>query len=119
LAEELHISKQRKGRNLSQGDIKIRILSYLYNKGGDGANAYSIQSHCVPTSQEANRFKHFLDDLCDLERIEKKDRSDLRKGLITYNITQKGRETVQILRNPLIKDILGLNEDESDELSNP
>jgi hypothetical protein len=105
-------TSQKKGRNLSQQDIKIRILSYLYHKGGDGANAYNIQSHCVPTAQEANRFRRFLDDLCELERIEKRDRSDLHKGLITYSITEKGSETVRALRNPLIKDLLGLVDEE-------
>jgi hypothetical protein len=65
LAEQL--TAQKKGRSLSQQDIKIRILSSLYHKGGDGANAYNIQSHCVPTAQEANRFRRFLDDLCELE----------------------------------------------------
>jgi hypothetical protein len=110
-AQLVESASQRKGKNLSQGDIKIRILSYLFNKGQDGANAYNIQSHCVKTSQDANRFKHFLDELCLIERIEKKDRSDLHKGLITYNITQRGRDTIQALRQPLIKDFLGIPDD--------
>ena len=28
---------------LSQEQVKIRILAYLYNKGKDGANSYTIQ----------------------------------------------------------------------------
>ena len=103
---------EQKGRNLSHVEIKIRVLCYLCNKGEDGANAYNIQSHCVPTSQEASRFKHLLDDLYALGRIDRRDRSDLRKGLITYNITDRGRETVEALRNALIKDIVGTPEAE-------
>ena len=102
-------SEQKKG-SFSQPEIKIRILCYLYNKGEDGANAYKIQS-CAHTHQDSTRFKRLLDELCDRGRLEKKDRSYLHKGLITYNITQKGRETVEICRNPLVKDIIGTPED--------
>jgi len=100
--------KKRRNRNLSQTEIKIRILEYLFLKGKEGRNAYDIQLHCVPTSQEATRFKRFLDELCELGRIEKKDRSNVHKGLITYNITDKGRETIQ--RAHLDADFFGLPE---------
>jgi hypothetical protein len=113
LTAQLESASPTKGRNLSQADIKFRILIYLFKKGQDGANANNIQSQSVRTSQDASRFRSFLDDLCRLKRIEKKDRSDLHKGLITYNITQKGRDTVQALRNELIKDILFPNDEET------
>jgi predicted transcriptional regulator len=102
-------SEQKKG-SLSQPEIKINILCYLYNKGENGANAYKIQS-CVHTHQDSTRFKRLLEELCQKGRLEQKDRSYLHKGLITYNITQKGRETVQMLRNPLVRDIIGTPED--------
>ena len=99
-------SYKHKGKNLGQTDIKIRILCYLFNLGEDGTNAYMIQRHCVRTTQDTSRFKRLLDDLYDLRRIDRKDRSDLHKGLITYNVTQKGRETVQVLRNELVKEFI-------------
>ena len=44
--------------------ILSRILAYLYNKGEDGANSYTIQRKAnIPSSQEYNRFKGFLDYL--------------------------------------------------------
>lgn len=108
MATQLKQPEQKKG-SLSQPEIKIRILCYLYKKGRDGGNAYQIQS-CVHTQQDFTRFKYLLQDLCDKGRIEKKDRSDIHKGLITYNITQKGSETIEILRNDLVKDIVGMPE---------
>jgi hypothetical protein len=81
-------------------------LCYLHYRGDDGANADNIHSHCVPTVQDTSRFKHLLDDLYSLGKIDRKDRSDLHKGLITYNITPKGRETMQALRSELVKDII-------------
>jgi hypothetical protein len=111
LAEQGESGKQ-KGRNLSQTEIKIRILCYPFNRGDDGANAYNIQSHCVPTVQDTSRFERLLDDLYSLGRIDRRDRSDLHKGLITYNITPKGRETVQVPRSELVIDIIGTPEAE-------
>jgi len=107
-SEQEKESERKKG-SLSQPEIKIRILCYLFNKGRDGANAYQIQS-CVHTHQDFNRFRQLLQDLCDKGRLEKKDRSDLHKGLITYNITQKGIKTVEYLKNDLVKDIVGMPE---------
>jgi hypothetical protein len=68
-----------------------------------------------PYCSDTSRFKRPLDDLYDLRRIDRKDRSDLHEGLITYNITQKGREKVQVLRNELVKDIIGTPEVEGGE----
>jgi hypothetical protein len=84
----------------------------LLLKGEEGRNANDIQLHCVRTSQDSTRFKGFLEDLCELGRIEKKDRSAIFKGLITYNITDKGKETVQKLRDPLVRDLLEIKEEE-------
>ena len=99
-------------RNLSQQEIKIRILSYLYNKE-EGSNAHNIQFHAVPGhTQEASRFKRLLEELCALERIQEVDMSYVAKGRVIYKITNKGRETIEHLRNPLIKEFLGIGEDE-------
>jgi hypothetical protein len=46
-------------RNLSQQEIKFRILSYLYNKE-EGSNAHNIQFHAVTGhTQEAGGFARF------------------------------------------------------------
>ena len=60
-------------KNLSQEQIKSRILSYLYNKE-DGANQHTIQFHAVlGHTQEASHFKKLLDELCALDRIQEVD----------------------------------------------
>jgi len=99
-------------KNLSQEQIKIRILSYLYNRE-EGSNAHNIQFHAVPGhTQEASRFKRLLDELCALERIREIDMSHVTKGRVIYKITDKGKKTIIHLRDPLIKEFLGLiNED--------
>jgi predicted transcriptional regulator len=80
-------------KNLSQEQIKIRILSYLYNKE-DGANQHTIQFHAVPGhTQEANRFRKLLDDLCSLDRIVSIDMSHVTKGRVIYKITDKGKKS--------------------------
>jgi hypothetical protein len=97
-----------KPRNLSQEQIKIRILSYLYNKR-KGANAHNIQFHGISKrTQEAGRFKKLLDELCDLNCIEKVPMDHVAVGRVIYVITDKGRGTVQKLRDQFILDILGL-----------
>ena len=63
--------QREKERNLSQQEIKIRILSYLYSIE-EGANAHTIQFHAVlGHTQEASRFKLLLEELCDLDRVQK------------------------------------------------
>ena len=99
-------------RNLSQEQIKIRILSYLYNRE-EGANQHNIQFHAIfGHTQEASRFKKLLDELCQLERIVAVDMSYVAKGRIIYKITEKGRRTIESIRDPLIKDFLGLADQE-------
>jgi predicted transcriptional regulator len=101
-------------KNLSQEQIKIRILSYLYNKE-EGANQHNIQFHAIlgRHTQEATRFKRLLEELCKLERIQEVDMSHVAKGRVIYKITDKGRKTIESLRNNyLIKEVLGLAEEE-------
>jgi hypothetical protein len=99
-------------RNLSQQDIKIRILSYLYNKE-DGSNAHNIQFHAITGhTQEANRFKAILEELCELERIQEVDMDHVTKGRVIYKITNRGRQTIEHLRDPIVRDFLGLDKEE-------
>lgn len=97
----------RKGKNLSQEQIKIRILSYLYHKQ-EGSNAHKIQFRGIGHTQEANRFKILLEELCDLKCIEKVSMDHVRTGTYIYKITDKGRGTIQRLRDDLILDFFGL-----------
>ena len=98
-------------KNLSQEQIKIRILSYLYHKG-EGSNAHNIQFHAIlgAHTQEASRFKKLLKDMCILGRIEEIDMGHVTKGRVIYKITDKGRETINHLRHEM--DLLGLDETE-------
>jgi hypothetical protein len=80
----------------------------LYNKR-EGANAHSIQFHGISRrTQEASRFKKLLDELCDLECIKRVPMDHVAIGRVIYEITDKGRGTVQKLRDQLILDVLGL-----------
>ena len=97
-----------KPRNLSQEQIKIRILSYLYNKT-EGANAHNIQFRGISGhTQEASRFKKLLEELCELDCINKVRMDHVIMGSVIYKITGKGRGTVQKLRDQFILDILGM-----------
>jgi hypothetical protein len=95
-------------RNLSQEQIKIRILSYLY-KNKEGANAHKIQFQGMSGhTQEASRFKKLLEELCELHCVDKVPMDHVTMGSVIYKITDKGRGTVQKLRDQFILDILGL-----------
>ena len=88
-----------KEKNLSQEQIKMRILGYLYNKGRVGANGYTIQHRANIPSQEFNRFKGFLEDLCILVCLEKyEEETGGDKVRINYRITQTGRIAVDDYR---------------------
>lgn len=91
--------------------IKIRILSYLYHRE-EGANQHNIQFRGLRHTQEASRFKKLLEELCKLERIEQIDMSHVAEGHVIYKITDKGKKTIEGLRNPLFKDFLGLGGEE-------
>ena len=101
----------KRKEHLSQAQIKIRILAYLYNRK-NGANSYTIQHKANIPSQEYNRFKRFLDDLCDLSCLEKnEDETSGQTVRVYFKITDKGRTTVEAVRNPLIANIIGSIED--------
>ena len=88
-------------------------MVFLYSKE-NGANSYTIQRKAnIPSSQESNRFKGFLEELCALACLEKKPvetAGDMPR--INYLITKKGKETVHLLRNPLFEGFLNTIEDE-------
>ena len=98
----------KKDRNLSQEQIKIRILAYPYNKGEVGANGYVIQHRANISRQEYNRFKGFLEDLCTklcLEKYEEETAGE--KTRINYKITNKGRDVINKYRDPLLQENTG------------
>jgi hypothetical protein len=96
----------KKEGNLSQEQIKIRILAYLYNRGDIGSNAYTIQHRANIPSQEFNRFRGFLEDLCVLSLLAKyEEETGGDKVRVNYKITQKGRDTVDRYRDPLIQQV--------------
>ena len=102
----------KKKPHLSQEQIKIRILAFLYNKGEDGANSYTIQRKAnIPSSQEYNRFKGFLNELCILSCLKRKEEETGGQTLrVFYIITEKGKKTVEAVRNPLLESIIGPTE---------
>jgi len=104
----------RKRKNLSQEQIKIRILAYLYNKGPSGANAYVIQHKANIPSQDGIRFKGFLEELClslCLEPKEEETGGEIDKVRIIYLITPKGRTIVEQYRHSLLPTVFGSVED--------
>ena len=83
-------------------------MSYLYNKT-EGANAHNIQFRGISGhTQEASRFKKLLEELCELDCINKVQMDHVTMGSVIYKITGKGRGTVQKLRDQFILDILGM-----------
>jgi hypothetical protein len=97
-------------RNLSQEQIKIRILSYLFNNN-KGANSHKIQFLGMSGyTQEASRFKKLLEELCELECIDKVPIDHVTVGSVIYKITDKGRGIMLNLRDQFLLDIFGLKQ---------
>ncbi|MGC1134805.1 MAG: hypothetical protein WA941_18400 [Nitrososphaeraceae archaeon] len=89
----------KKEKNLSQEQIKMRILGYLYNRGKSGANSYTIQHRANIPSQEHNRFKGFLEELCTLNCLESyEEETGGEQVRINYRITPTGRTVVDDYR---------------------
>ena len=66
-------------------------------------NRKNIQFRGIGHTQEANRFKMLLEELCELRCIEKVPMEHVRTGTFIYQITDKGRRTIQRLRDDLIR----------------
>jgi hypothetical protein len=99
-------------RNLSQEQVKIRILSYLYHKQ-EGTNAHTIQFEGIlGRTLEANRFKILLEELCEIKCIEKVPMDHVTAGRSIYKITDKGRGTIQKLCDELILGFFGLKDED-------
>lgn len=101
-----------KPRNLSQEQVKIRILSYLYHRQ-EGANAYTVQFQGIPgCTLEANRFKILLEELCEIKCIEKVSMDNVVRGQFIYKITDKGRSTIQKLSDDFIREFFRWESDD-------
>ena len=87
------------------------MLSYLYYKS-EGTNQHKIQFHGLSGhTQEAKRFRKPLEEMCDIGCIEALSMDHVTEGRIIYRITAKGKDTTQMIRDPLIKNFLGLTEE--------
>jgi hypothetical protein len=103
---------RKEKKNLSQEQIKIRILAYLYKVGNVGVNSYTIQHRSIIPSQDFNRFRQFLHELCILNHIEAYEEETSGERKITkYKIMDKGRKLVDTYRNSALPEIFGALED--------
>ena len=101
----------KRKEHLSQEYVKIRILAYLYNRPL-GANSYTIQHRASIPLQEFNRFRGFLEDLCQLDCLNKQEEeTSSSKTRINYIITEKGKDIVNKYRDPFIQEIFGTIDD--------
>jgi hypothetical protein len=101
----------KRKEHLSQEYVKIRILAYLYNRPL-GANSYTIQHRASIPLQEFNRFRGFLEDLCQLDCLKKQEEeTSSSKRRINYIITEKGKDIVNKYRDPFIQEIFGTIDD--------
>ena len=102
----------KKEKSLSQEQIKIRILAYLYNKARIWSNSYTIQHRANIPSQHFGRFKGFLDELVIIKFIEIEEvETGGEKFRISYRITSKGKNLVDKYRDPHISELFGSIED--------
>lgn len=98
----------RRERYLTEEQIKIRILAYLYNRGEIGANAYVIQHRANIPLQEYNRFRGFLEDLCKKDLLATyEEETGGTKARTNYKILEKGRITVNTCRLAHMQELLG------------
>lgn len=96
----------KKEKNLSQEQIKIRILAFLFNKGDKGpnagANAYTIQHKANIPLQEYARLRTFLEELCKLQCLQKyEEETPGDKPRIKYMITEQGKKITIIYRDSM------------------
>jgi hypothetical protein len=97
----------------STEQIKIRILVYLYHQD-EGANKNNIQERAIRGrhTQEGSRFRKILEDQCEIGTIEQIDMSHVTQGRVIYKITDKGRKTIQSLRESHVREFFGLTDDD-------
>ena len=82
----------------SRDSRKLRILSFLYSHS-EGANQNTI--HALPglNSQRWDLLKKILEDLNDAGSILFESHDEIKKGAVLYKITDRGRNTVERLRD--------------------
>jgi hypothetical protein len=108
------LARDRKGKNLGQGAIKMCILGSLSKKPSGMTNVNKILNE-LPRTQSPDRLKDFLEELCTLECVEKVDLSSSREGLVNYKIIQKGLKSLaqfQSTEFQNVRAILGVYDEE-------
>jgi hypothetical protein len=98
------LARERKGKNLGQGVIKMCILGSLSKKPDGMTNANKILNE-LPRTQSPDRLRFFLDELCVLGCIEKIDMSSVHEGLINYKIKEKGLRTLAKYQSTEFEDV--------------
>lgn len=87
----------RSHRYASKDSRKLRILGFLYSHS-EGANQNTIHSLPGLNSQRWDLVKEILQNLDNAGSIMIESHDEIKKGAILYKITDKGRETVEKLR---------------------
>ena len=103
----------KKEKNLSQEQIKIRILAFLFNYDEEkkSVNANTIQHKANIRLQEYSRLRDFLEELCILKCLGKHEVETAgSKPRINYFITEQGKKIVTVYRESL-QSIFGSIED--------
>jgi len=81
----------------SKDSRKLRILGFLYSHS-EGANQNTIHSLPGFNSQRWDLVKEILQNLIDAGSIMIESHDEIKKGAVLYKITDRGRETVEKLR---------------------
>jgi predicted transcriptional regulator len=106
----------KRAKYLSEEQVKLRVMAYLFSQGEIGANSYTIQHKANIPVQESNRFRHFLEDLYDKKciSISKMDTAnpDPDKRRPIYKIDDKGRKIIEeYRRSTFIQEVFGSIDD--------
>ena len=89
--------KRTRGSNLTQDEIKKRILINLYEKGS-GLNQNQIRAIPTLNSVEWNALGSILAELCVAGKLNADSPSDYKEGAWIYTITDDGREFIELLK---------------------
>jgi len=96
-------------------------MSYLCSqRDKGGANAYTIANRAGIPKQESNRFKGFLQELCDKKCIKfmSIETSNQERGRLIFQITEIGEKIIAAYYQHNFALILGpLNEDSEENTS--
>jgi predicted transcriptional regulator len=89
--------KRTRGSNLTQDEIKKRILINLYEKGS-GLNQNQIRAIPTLNSVEWNALGSILAELCVVGKLNADPPSDYKEGAWMYSITDDGREFIELIK---------------------